>query len=68
MTTASSSQCTLALNTDIITDFLVAMHAMLSWKACQVEGTIWVGMVEENIQKYVSSIGKIIDILGFYPC
>jgi len=33
------------------------MRAMLSWKACQVEGTSWTGMAEENILKYVSSIG-----------
>jgi hypothetical protein len=30
---------------------------MPSWKACQVEGTSWTGTAQENIQKYVSSIG-----------
>lgn len=54
---ASSSQRTLALNADVIADILAATHAMPSWKACQVEGTSWSGTGEENIQKYVSSIG-----------
>ncbi|KIL67614.1 hypothetical protein M378DRAFT_267851 [Amanita muscaria Koide BX008] len=49
---ASSGGCTLALN-----DILAATRAMPSWKACQVEGTSWTGTAEENIQKYVSSIG-----------
>jgi len=54
---ASSSQRTVALNADVIADILAATRAMPSWKACQVEGTSWTGTVEENIQKYVSSIG-----------
>ena len=56
-TTASSSQRTVALNTDVIADILAPTRAMPSWKACQVEGTSWIGTAEENIQKYVSSIG-----------
>jgi len=56
-TMASSGQHTLALSADVITDILMAMCAMPSWKACQVEGTSWMGTAEENIQKYVSSIG-----------
>jgi hypothetical protein len=56
-TTASSSQRTLALNADVIADILAATRAMPSWKACQVEGTSWTGTAEENMQKYVSSIG-----------
>ncbi|KAF8338519.1 hypothetical protein F5887DRAFT_982643 [Amanita rubescens] len=57
MMTASSSQHTLALNADVIADILAATRAMPSWKACQVEGTDWTGTAEENIQKYISSIG-----------
>ncbi|KIL62167.1 hypothetical protein M378DRAFT_81621 [Amanita muscaria Koide BX008] len=57
MTTASSSQRTLALNADVIADILAATRAMPSWKACEVEGTSWTGTAEENIQKYISSIG-----------
>ena len=57
MTTAPSSQRTLALNADIIADILAATRAMPSWKACEVEGTSWTGTAEENIQKYISSIG-----------
>ena len=53
----SSGGGTLALNADVIADILAATHAMPSWKACQVEGTSWTGTAEENIQKYVSSIG-----------
>ncbi|KAI0278251.1 hypothetical protein BC826DRAFT_1084967 [Russula brevipes] len=56
-TTASSTQHTLALNADVIDEILAATRAMPSWKACQVEGTSWTGTAEENIQKYVSSIG-----------
>jgi hypothetical protein len=52
----SSGEHTLpTLNTDIIAEILVAMCAMPSWKACEMEGTSWNGTVEENIQKYVSS-------------
>jgi len=47
----------LALNPDVIADILAATRAMPSWKACQMEGTGWTGTAEENIQKYVSSIG-----------
>jgi hypothetical protein len=55
----SSGQCTLALNADVIADILgiAATHAMPSWKACEIEGMSWTGTVEENIQKYASSIG-----------
>ena len=58
-TTTSSSQCTPALNADVIADILAATCAMPSWKACQVEGTSWTGTAEENIQKYVSFIGYL---------
>jgi len=37
---------------------------MPSWKACEVEGTSWTGTAEENIQKYISSIGA----QDGYPC
>jgi len=57
MTTAPSSQRTLALNADVIADILAATRVMPSWKACEIEGTSWIGTAEENIQKYISSIG-----------
>ena len=57
MTMAPSGQRTLALNADVIADILAATHAMPSWKACVVEGTSWTGTAEENIEKYISSIG-----------
>jgi len=53
----SSVGRTLELNSDVIAEILSATRAMPLWKACQVEGTSWTGMAEENIQKYVSSIG-----------
>jgi hypothetical protein len=53
----SSSQRTLALNADVISEILAAAHAMPSWKACQVEGTSWTGTAEENAKKYVSFFG-----------
>jgi hypothetical protein len=56
-TMPSSGQHTLALNSDVIADILAATHAMPSWKACQIEGTSWTGTAEENIEKYISSIG-----------
>ena len=56
-TSAPPGRQTLALNTDVITDILAATHAMPSWKACQIEGTSWTGTAEENIEKYMSSIG-----------
>jgi len=54
---ASSGGRTLALDADVIAGILAATRAMPSWKACQMEGTSWTGTAEENIQKYVSSIG-----------
>jgi hypothetical protein len=54
---ASSGQRPLALNADVIADILAATRAMPPWKACQIEGTSWTGTAEENIQKYVCSIG-----------
>jgi hypothetical protein len=53
----SSGGRTLALNADVITEILAATYALPSWRACEMEGTSWVGTAEENIQKYVSSIG-----------
>lgn len=47
----------LELNADVVGDILAATYAMPSWKACQMEGTRWTGTGEENIKKYVSSIG-----------
>jgi hypothetical protein len=54
---ASSGRYDMALNEDIIEKILAATRAMPSWKACQLEGTSWAGMAEENTQKYVSVIG-----------
>jgi hypothetical protein len=48
---------TLELNSDVIAEILSVTRSMPSWKACQVEGTSWTGTAEENIEKYVSSIG-----------
>ncbi|KAF9474129.1 hypothetical protein BDN70DRAFT_908635 [Pholiota conissans] len=48
----------LALNEDVSADILTATRESPSWKACQVEDTSWPGTAEENIEKYVSSIGK----------
>ncbi|KAH9037821.1 hypothetical protein EDB85DRAFT_2196833 [Lactarius pseudohatsudake] len=48
---------TLELNANIINEILTATRAMPSWKACAVEGTSWDGTANENIEKYISSIG-----------
>jgi len=53
----SSKQHVVTMNEDVVNDILAATHAMPSWKACQMEGTTWTGTGEENIKKYVSSIG-----------
>jgi len=53
----SSGGRTLALNADVIAEILAATYASPSWRACEMEGTSWDGTAEENIQKYVSSIG-----------
>jgi hypothetical protein len=53
----SSVGLTLELNSDVVADILSIPRAMPSWKACQMEGTSWIGTAEENIQKYVSSVG-----------
>jgi hypothetical protein len=36
---ASSNRRVVAMNEDVISDILAAMHAMPSWKTCQMEGT-----------------------------
>ena len=54
---ASSGRRVVAMNADAISDILAATYAIPSWKACQMEGTRWTGTGEENIKKYVSSIG-----------
>jgi hypothetical protein len=46
---ASSSQGTLALDAEVIADILAVTLAMPSWKACQVEGTSWIGTAEGNM-------------------
>jgi hypothetical protein len=53
----SSGGRTLAIDANVIGHILAATRAMPSWKACQIEGTLWTGTAEENIQEYVSSIG-----------
>ncbi|EPQ54362.1 hypothetical protein GLOTRDRAFT_43899 [Gloeophyllum trabeum ATCC 11539] len=45
------------LDSGTIADILIATRTMPAWKACQIEGTNWEGTAQENIQKYVSSIG-----------
>ena len=62
---ASSGGRTLALNADVIADILAAARAMLSWKACQVEGTSWTGTAEGNMSPLTY---KIVDLLDFLPC
>jgi hypothetical protein len=48
---------TLALNSNVIADILAATRASPSWKACVMEGTSWDGTAEDNIQKYMSTVG-----------
>ncbi|TFK71442.1 hypothetical protein BDN72DRAFT_869994 [Pluteus cervinus] len=52
-----SGRYQITLNDDVINEILAATRAMPSWKACQMEDTRWNGTAEENIQKYVSTIG-----------
>lgn len=47
----------LELNPGVIADILAATHAMPSWKACQIENTSWRGTAEENMERYISSVG-----------
>ncbi|KXN91128.1 hypothetical protein AN958_02905 [Leucoagaricus sp. SymC.cos] len=54
---ASSGKRKVTMNADVIAEILAATRAMPSWKACQMEGTSWTGTAQENIEKYVSSIG-----------
>jgi hypothetical protein len=56
-TNAPSGSRGLALNNDVIAEILAATRAMPSWKACEMEGMSWDGTAEENIKKYISSIG-----------
>ncbi|KXN91356.1 hypothetical protein AN958_01233, partial [Leucoagaricus sp. SymC.cos] len=54
---ASSGKHKVTLNADVITDILTVTYAMPLWKAYQMEGMSWTGIAQENIEKYVSSIG-----------
>ena len=54
---ASSGQHMLGLNAIVIDKILAATRASASWKACQMEGTSWDGTAQENIQKYITTIG-----------
>ncbi|KAK1223047.1 hypothetical protein PQX77_014083 [Marasmius sp. AFHP31] len=54
---SSGGRRTLALNNDVIAEILAATRASPSWKACEMEGTSWTGTAEENIEKYISTIG-----------
>lgn len=47
----------LELNADVINEILAATRAMPTWKACEVEGMSWDGTANENIEKYICSIG-----------
>ncbi|KAK7045999.1 hypothetical protein VNI00_006994 [Paramarasmius palmivorus] len=47
----------LASLNDSIAGILAATRSMPSWKACQMENTSWAGTADENIQKYITSIG-----------
>jgi len=57
MAGTSSGTRKVELSAGVIADILAATHAMPSWKACQMENTSWSGTADENIQRYVSSIG-----------
>ena len=57
MAGTSSGTRKLELNAGVIADILAATHAMPSWKACQMENTSWSGTADENIRRYVFSIG-----------
>jgi hypothetical protein len=54
----SSGVYTLELNGDVIAEILAATRSSTSWRACQMEGTSRTGTAEENIQKFVSTIGQ----------
>ncbi|EJD07263.1 uncharacterized protein FOMMEDRAFT_164286 [Fomitiporia mediterranea MF3/22] len=47
----------LVLNDDVIAEILAATHASPSWKACMMEGTTWEGTGDENIRKYMDTVG-----------
>ncbi|EJD07262.1 uncharacterized protein FOMMEDRAFT_149776 [Fomitiporia mediterranea MF3/22] len=53
----SSGTRRLVLNDDVIAEILAATHASLSWKACVMEGTSWDGTGEENVRKYMDTVG-----------
>ncbi|EPS99344.1 hypothetical protein FOMPIDRAFT_1124464, partial [Fomitopsis schrenkii] len=56
-TSAGGTGISMALNQDVIMEILTASRASPSWKACVMEGTSWEGSAEENIDKYVKTVG-----------
>ncbi|KAH9915442.1 uncharacterized protein BXZ73DRAFT_54282 [Epithele typhae] len=42
---------------DAIADILAAQRKMPTWRACTLENTSWDGTADENIEKYVATVG-----------
>ena len=53
----SSGRKLAPLDDSLIAEILAVRRASATWKACVAEGTSWAGTAEENIEKYVSTVG-----------
>ncbi|KAH9946371.1 uncharacterized protein BXZ73DRAFT_86508 [Epithele typhae] len=42
---------------DALADILAAQRKMPTWRACVAENTSWDGTADENVQKYVATVG-----------
>ena len=58
----SSGRKLAPLDDSLIAEILAVQRASATWKACVAEGTSWAGTAEENIEKYVSTVGVDPDI------
>ena len=49
---------------NVLAEVLAPTCAMPSWQACEMENTSWDGTTEENVRKYVSSVGEEQELSG----
>ena len=55
------------MNDNLIAEILAVQRTMPTWKACVIEGTSWDGTAEDNIRRYMSTVGVEDSDIGPQP-